>query len=94
MKVNNDNGVTGPWSEDPELKEKIEKEGISGTTIADEDPDYDGWSKDLHVLHIPTGRVNAYSCYYELTRGSLTIFNGFYQEPLEHPLEEFKYIYK
>lgn len=95
MKVNIDE--MGPWYFNNELKSKIELNGVSGEIIADADPNHIGWwSKDLLVLHIPTGKVNGYSTYYDLQRKQplLTIFNGWFQEPLQHPLSEFKYIYK
>lgn len=51
------------------------------------------WCKDISILHIPSNKVSAYSCYCNFSTKQITIFNGFFQEPIEEDLSNIKWIY-
>jgi len=96
MKLNTDKkDYLGPMAYNNELADYIRKNGklASEELPLELDKNERIWGKDIEILHIPSNKVNAYSCYCNLGTNKITIFNGFYQEPIEEDLKNIKWIY-
>lgn len=51
------------------------------------------WCKNISILHVPSNKVSAYSCYCNIKTKQITIFNGFIQEPIEDDLSDIMWVY-
>ena len=86
----------GPMYHNEGLRNEILKNGFSfkDTFPNKRDIDYKDWGKDITVLHKETGKVSGYDCYVNFKEDKVvTIFNGFFQQPIKTPLKEFMWIY-
>lgn len=85
----------GPMAYNNKLAEYINKNGklASEELPLIQDIKNPIWCKDINILHVPSNKVNLYSCYCDFETKKITIFNGFFQKEIEDPLENIKWVY-
>jgi len=88
----------GPLMYNDKIKSLILEKGIlaSERMPLEEDPKHsDGikWGKDITFLHIPSGKISAYSAYARIESSEITIFNGFVQQNANLDKKDIKWMY-
>ena len=95
MKLNTDPwDYSGPMAYNEEMRDYIEKNGkpLSSLEFIVDDK-YPRYSRDIHILHVPSGKVNAYAVYFD-TKKNLRAFDGFGAPVVDYVPEEIIAVYK